>query len=149
MNRDTANKPVNFVDKCIDSLLCFSCVVAILCLITIVGGFTLAYITQPPQKKSVLSPTPPTKAPTHAEAWTNATPNTPSLFAVLVTTNLVSQPCPCGFCNPARGLRVPEHINQIGYDLRIEISTNYLPIIFLPKKGEREEEGGLYVGGCP
>ena len=50
-------------------------------------------------------------------------------FAVLVSTNLVPQNCSCGFCDPSRGIAVPEHIGVIGYDLRIEVSTNYLPIV--------------------
>lgn len=50
-------------------------------------------------------------------------------FAVLVQTNLVRQNCPCGFCDPSRGIVVPEHINQIGFDLAVQVSTNYLPII--------------------
>ena len=54
-------------------------------------------------------------------------------YAVLVSTNLVSQPCTCGFCRPEQGIRVPEHINQVGYDLRIEVSTNYLPIVTLSR----------------
>jgi hypothetical protein len=51
-------------------------------------------------------------------------------YALLVSTNIVSQHCPCGFCDNARGIRVPEHIGVIGYDLRIEVSTNYLPIVY-------------------
>lgn len=51
-------------------------------------------------------------------------------YAVLISTNLVPQNCPCGFCDPSRGIAVPEHINQLGYDLRIEVSTNYLPIVY-------------------
>lgn len=50
-------------------------------------------------------------------------------YAVLVSTNLVPQNCSCGTCDPSRGIAVPEHINAIGYDLRIEVSTNYLPIV--------------------
>ena len=60
-------------------------------------------------------------------------PPQPTLYALLVTTNLVSQPCPCGYCHydHTNGIArvVPEHINQIGYDLRLEVVTNYLPII--------------------
>ena len=59
-------------------------------------------------------------------------PPQPTLYALLVTTNLVSQPCTCGFCDPSRGTRVPEHINQIGYDLRLQVSTNFLPIVSPP-----------------
>ena len=82
------------------------------------------------------------KAPTDLATYiansvtTNSSPVIPcpekTIYAVLVSTNLVSQPCPCGFCDNARGIRVPEHINQIGYDLRFEVSTNYLPVIYLP-----------------
>lgn len=53
-------------------------------------------------------------------------------YAVLVSTNLVPQNCSCGFCDPSRGIAVPEHINSIGHDLRIEVSTNYLPVVYLP-----------------
>lgn len=49
-------------------------------------------------------------------------------YAIQVTTNLVSVPCNCGFCRPEEGIAVPEHINQIGYDLKYEISTNYFPV---------------------
>ena len=51
-------------------------------------------------------------------------------YAVLVSTNLVPQNCPCGFCDPSRNTAVPEHINSIGHDLRLEVSTNYLPVIY-------------------
>ena len=51
-------------------------------------------------------------------------------YAVLISTNLVSQNCSCGFCNPSQGTAVPEHINRIGYDLRIEVTTNYLPVVY-------------------
>lgn len=50
-------------------------------------------------------------------------------YALLVTTNLVPQNCSCGICDPSRNIAVPEHINSIGHDLRIEASTNYLPLI--------------------
>ena len=50
-------------------------------------------------------------------------------YAVLVSTNLVPQKCSCGVCDPSRNIAVPEHINSIGHDLRIEVSTNYLPIV--------------------
>lgn len=81
------------------------------------------------------TPSPSIAIPAYCEAWTNgpsATPKhitTKNLFAVLVTTNLVSQPCACGFCDPVRGIRVPEHVNQIGYDLKLQVSTNYLPVV--------------------
>ena len=52
-------------------------------------------------------------------------------YAVLVSTNLVPQNCSCGFCDPSRGIAVPEHINSIGHDLRIEVSTNYLPVLYI------------------
>lgn len=51
-------------------------------------------------------------------------------FAILVTTNLVSQPCRCGVCNPEKGIAVPEHIGVVGYDLRVEVATNFLPVVF-------------------
>ena len=54
------------------------------------------------------------------------------LVAMLVTTNLVSVPCQCGFCRPEEGIAVLEHINRIGYDLKLEINTNYLPVVKLP-----------------
>ena len=60
---------------------------------------------------------------------TTPPPPQPPLFAVLVSTNLVSQPCPCGFCDPSRNIAVPEHIGSIGHDLRLEVSTNYLPVV--------------------
>ena len=54
-----------------------------------------------------------------------------NLYAVHVSTNLVSVPCKCGFCDTARGVRVREHINQIGYDLKYEVSTSYYPVVIL------------------
>ena len=54
-----------------------------------------------------------------------------NIYAVHVSTNLVSVPCKCGFCDPERGVRVPEHINQIGYDLKYEVSTSYYPVVIL------------------
>lgn len=68
-------------------------------------------------------------ATTNDPSWTF--PPEKTIYAVLITTNIVSQPCPCGFCDNARGIRVPEHIGVIGYDLRVEVSTNYLPVIGL------------------
>lgn len=50
-------------------------------------------------------------------------------YAMLVTTNLVSVPCQCGFCHPEQGIVVPEHMNRIGYDMAVQVSTNYLPVI--------------------
>lgn len=61
------------------------------------------------------------------------------LAAVLVTTNLVEQACQCGWCHPERGVVVPEHYGRIGYDLRVEVTTNYLPIV------ARRDESGLVV----
>ena len=52
-----------------------------------------------------------------------------NLAAVLVTTNLVSVPCNCGYCRPSEGIRVPEHIGVVGYDLKVVVSTQYLPIV--------------------
>ena len=48
-------------------------------------------------------------------------------YAVLVSTNLVPQNCSCGYCHG--NVRVPEHIGVVGYDLKLEVSTNYLPIV--------------------
>ena len=62
------------------------------------------------------------------------------LAAVLVTTNLVEQACQCGWCHPERGVVVPEHYGRIGYDLRIEVVTNYLPIV------TRREDGASADG---
>lgn len=47
--------------------------------------------------------------------------------AMLITTNLVQQQCKCGFCHD--GIVILEHMNQVGYDLRVEVVTNYLPIV--------------------
>ena len=54
------------------------------------------------------------------------------LYAMSVTTNLVPIQCRCGYCDPKRGIRVPEHINQIGYDLAVQVSTSYFPVVMLP-----------------
>ena len=56
------------------------------------------------------------------------------LCAVLVTTNMVSVPCNCGFCRPEDGIRVPEHINRLGYDLELRIETNYLHVIHMANR---------------
>lgn len=56
---------------------------------------------------------------------------TNNLYAVHVSTNLVSVPCRCGYCDPSRGIRVPEHINQIGYDLKVVVSTSYYQVVNL------------------
>ena len=56
---------------------------------------------------------------------------TGNIYAVHVSTNLVSVPCRCGYCDPSRGIRVPEHINQIGYDLKVVVSTSYYPVVIL------------------
>ena len=53
--------------------------------------------------------------------------------ALLITTNLTRRPCTCGFCDPSRSVAVPEHINSIGHDLTYSVSTQYLPIIYLPE----------------
>lgn len=66
---------------------------------------------------------------TNDYSW-NFPPNK-TLYAVLISTNIVSQPCPCGFCDNARGIRVPEHIGVIGYDLKLVVSTNYLPVLYI------------------
>lgn len=55
-----------------------------------------------------------------------------NLYAEIISTNLVSVPCPCGFCKPDQGIAVPEHINQIGYDLKVVVSTSYYPIVIRP-----------------
>ena len=54
------------------------------------------------------------------------------LLVEVVTTNLVSVPCKCGFCRPNEGIRVPEHINQIGYDLEYQITTSRYPVVSNP-----------------
>ena len=61
------------------------------------------------------------------------------LVAVLITTNLFGHPCTggtpggkCKWCNDEMGLRVPEHVNQIGYDMDWVVTTNYLPVIEMP-----------------
>lgn len=59
--------------------------------------------------------------------------------AVLVSTNIVPQACKCGFCRPEEGICVPEHIGSVGHDLRVEVTTNYLPIV------TRRDERGLVV----
>lgn len=56
------------------------------------------------------------------------------LLAEVVTTNLVSVPCNCGFCRPNEGIRVPEHINQIGYDLEYQVTTSRYPVVSNPSK---------------
>ena len=65
-------------------------------------------------------------------AITNGTSDLHPLYAQLVSTNLVRIPCTCGYCRPSEGIAVPEHINQIGYDLKVEISTSYYPVVSLP-----------------
>ena len=59
--------------------------------------------------------------------------DTEHLAAMLVSTNLVHRPCPCGFCRPSEGISVPEHINALGYDTVMQVSTNYLPVVIYPK----------------
>lgn len=54
------------------------------------------------------------------------------LLVEVVTTNLVSVPCKCGYCRPNEGIRVPEHINQIGYDLEYQITTSRYPVVSNP-----------------
>ena len=56
-----------------------------------------------------------------------------NIYAVHISTNLVSTPCNCGYCRPSEGIRVPEHINQIGYDLKVVVSTSYYPVVILKK----------------
>jgi len=53
-----------------------------------------------------------------------------NLVAILVMTNLVSVPCKCGWCDK-NGVRIAEHVNRIGYDLKREVTTNYLPVVEL------------------
>ena len=53
--------------------------------------------------------------------------------AILITTNLTRRPCPCGFCDPSRSIAVPEHINSLGHDLVYSVSTQFLPVIYLPE----------------
>ena len=66
---------------------------------------------------------------TNDDSWNF--PSNKTLYAVLISTNIVAQPCPCGFCDNARGIRVPEHIGVIGYDLKLVVSTNYLPVLYI------------------
>lgn len=59
------------------------------------------------------------------------------LVAVLITTNLVFHPCsggvPGGKCKWCDGpIRVPEHMNRIGYDMDYVVVTQYLPVIEIP-----------------
>ena len=65
-------------------------------------------------------------------AITNGTSDLHPLYAQLVSTNLVRKPCTCGYCRPFEGIAVPEHLNQIGYDLKVEVSTSYYPVVSLP-----------------
>ena len=74
------------------------------------------------------------------------------LVAVLITTNLVSHPCTggtpggkCKWCQqgqvdqfgfPMCDMRVPEHVNRIGYDMDWVVTTNYLPVIEMPVSAE-------------
>ena len=55
-----------------------------------------------------------------------------NLYTEIISTNLVSVPCPCGYCKPDQGIAVPEHINQIGFDLKVVVSTSYYPVVSLP-----------------
>ena len=61
-------------------------------------------------------------------AITNGTSDI-SLYAQLVSTNLVRIPCACGYCRPSEGIVVPEHLNKIGYDLKVVVSTSYCPVV--------------------
>ena len=71
------------------------------------------------------------------------------LFAILVTSNLVSHPCsggvPGGKCNYCQddlvdqygiplgfAKRVPEHIGRIGFDCDWIVTTQYLPVVEMP-----------------
>ena len=54
------------------------------------------------------------------------------LYAQLISTNLVRIPCTCGYCRPSEGIAVPEHVNALGYDTVLQVSTNYLPIVRKP-----------------
>lgn len=64
-------------------------------------------------------------------ALTNGTSDI-SLYAQLVSTNLVRIPCSCGYCRPSEGIAVPEHVNALGFDTILQVSTNYLPIVRKP-----------------
>lgn len=55
--------------------------------------------------------------------------------AMHITTNLVHRPCSCGFCRPSEGIAVPEHINALGFDTFVEVSTNFLQIVKTPMPG--------------
>ncbi|MBO6031987.1 MAG: hypothetical protein J6Q22_11140 [Prevotella sp.] len=57
-----------------------------------------------------------------------------TLKTQIVSTNLVRIPCTCGVCKPDQGIVVPEHVNSIGHDLKVEVSTSYYPIVSLPAR---------------
>lgn len=63
--------------------------------------------------------------------------------AMLITTNLVHRLCPCGFCRPSEGIAVPEHINALGFDTFVEVSTNFLPIVKTPMLGQGSNCGSM------
>ena len=65
------------------------------------------------------------------------------LAAMLITTNLVHRPCQCGFCRPSEGIAVLEHINAIGFDTFVEVSTNFLPIVKTPMPGQDSNYGSI------
>jgi len=58
-----------------------------------------------------------------------------NLVAILVVTNLVRVSCPCGYCH--HSIVVPEHVNRLGYDLRLVVTTNYLPVVSWEKVREK------------
>lgn len=60
------------------------------------------------------------------------------LVARQVVTNLVRVACACGFCDPERGIVVPEHVNAVGYDLAVVVQTNYLPVVLGEPENGRE-----------
>lgn len=63
----------------------------------------------------------------------SSAPQSKRLYAQVISTNLVHVPCPCGFCRPSEGIAVPEHINQLGFDTKLVVSTSYYPIVILPR----------------
>ena len=101
-------------------------VVYLLCLMAFIGMLMDLFAKKKPQDKHQHFPD-----------------SEPSLYAVLVSTNLVSQPCPCGFCDYSKGIAVPEHIGVVGCDLRIEVSTNLLPVISIPARGKEKKKGEI------
>lgn len=57
-----------------------------------------------------------------------------NLYAMVVETRLEPCRCECGYCDPERGIAVPEHVNRVGYDLKEVTVTNYWPVVRKEKK---------------